>query len=374
MKNRIVKSLVVAVGLCMVMGLSGCSGKSKTVEIVSESAAESMIESAADIVSEGAEAAGEETENQEEDITVPETEEVADKIVLQYPPHMQEKGYTNELIYEEMPQRVVSLTTYPVQALFEMGVMPIALPTTKVMVYPDSFKGDLLPGVMSENFDVEMIVALEPDLVFMPEATKDSYGTALEELNIPVYYVAMNATGMTSYEVVKEQTQAIVDGFAVDAEHKAKAEEVMNRFNEVENAVENFKKNTEGKTVFAITVSGTSIYINGSNNTLGSMLAMLGYENVYDDTAVGGHGMNELDMEVAIDYNPDVMVITGSSTKEDNKAMMDALYETNPEYWDSIPAYKEGRVVYLPSSYVSTAGMNIIDNIENLMIDMEGIK
>lgn len=374
MKNRIVKSLVVAVGLCMVMGLSGCSGKSKTVEIVSESATESMIESAADIVSEGAESAGEETDNQEEDITAPETEEVADKIVLQYPPHMQEKGYTNELIYEEMPQRVVSLTTYPVQALFEMGVMPIALPTTKVMVYPDSFKGDLLPGVMSENFDVEMIVALEPDLVFMPEATKDSYGTALEELNIPVYYVAMNATGMTSYEVVKEQTQAIVDGFAVDAEHKAKAEEVMNRFNEVENAVENFQKNTEGKTVFAITVSGTSIYINGSNNTLGSMLAMLGYENVYDDTAVGGHGMNELDMEVAIDYNPDVMVITGSSTKEDNKAVMDALYESNPEYWDSIPAYKEGRVIYLPSSYVSTAGMNIIDNIENLMIDMEGIK
>ncbi len=366
MKNKIVKNLVVAMGLCMVMGLSGCSGSNKTVEIVSEGAAENMIEST--------ETTNEETDNQEEGITTPDNQKVADKIVLQYPPHMQEKGYTDELVYDEMPQRIVSLTTYPVQALFEMGVMPIALPSTKVMEYPDSFKGEILPGVMTENFDVEMIVALEPDLVFMPEATKDSYGTALEELNIPVYYVAMNATGMTSYEVVKEQTQAIVDGFAVDADRKAKAEEVMNRFNEVESAVETFKKNTEGKTVFAITVSGASIYINGSNNTLGSMLDMLGYENVYDATAVGGHGMNELDMEVAIDYNPDVMVITGSSTREDNKAMMDALYESNPEYWDSIPAYKEGRVVYLPSSYVSTAGMNIIDNIENLMIDMEGIK
>lgn len=367
MKNRVVKSLVVAMGLCIVMGLSGCTESGKN-------GLENATESTVDNANDNSDAEGGMVTNQEEENTATEADEVADEIVLKYPPHMQEMGYTEELVYETMPQRVVCMTTYPVQALFEMDVMPIALPSTKVIEYPDSFNGEILPGIMSENFDLEMIVTLEPDLVFLPAATKDSYGAALEELSIPVYYVAMNATGMTSYEVIKEQTQAIVDAFAIDTESRAKAEAVMNKFTDVENEIDIFKKNTEGKTVFAITVSGSTVYINGANNTLGSMLAMLGYDNVYDDTAVGGHGMNELDMEIAIDYNPDVMVITGSSTKEDNKAMMDALYEMNPEYWDSIPAYKEGRVVYLPSSYVSTAGMNIIDNIENLMVDMEGIK
>lgn len=366
MKNKIVKSFVVAMGLCMVMGLSGCSESgsttNNTVDIVSDSTG-----------STGEKVTDQKEENEKEENEKADTEKVSEQIVLKYPPHMQEMGYTDELVYESMPQRVVCMTTYPAQALFEMGVIPIALPSTKVMEYPDSFNGEILPGIMTDNFDVEMIVALEPDLVFMPQATKDSYGTVLEELNIPVYYVAMNATGKTSYEVVKEQTKAIVDAFAVDDESKAKAEDVLNRFTEVENKVENFKKSTEGKTVFAITVSGSSIYINGSNNTLGSMLNMLGYENVYDASAAGGHGMNELDMEVAIDYDPDIMVITGSSTRDDNRAMMDALYELNPEYWDSISAYKEGRVIYLPSSYVSTAGMNIIDNIEDLMNDMEGM-
>lgn len=364
MKKRVVKSLVAAMGLCVAISTCACSSKTAGAELTE---IEETVSPLADSIEQT------ETEEVTVAVSVAEEEEVASQVVLEYPSHMQEMGYTESLVFESIPQRIVSLTTYPVQALFEMDVMPIALPSTKVMKYPDSFTGEVLPGIMTNEFDVEKIVAMEPDLVFMPSATKDSYGVALEQLGIPVYYVAMNATGKTSYEVVKEQTQAIVNAFAIDSDRKAKAENVMSRFADLEKKVDAFAKNTQGKSVFAITVSGTSIYINGADNTLGSMLAMLGYENVYSNQGTGGHGMNELDMEVAIEYTPDVCVITGSSTLEDNKAMMDAIYESNPEYWDTIPAYKEGKVVYLPSSYVSTAGMNILDNIENLMSDMEGL-
>ena len=36
-------------------------------------------------------------------------------------------------------------------------------------------------------------------------------------------------------------------------------------------------------------------------------------------------------------------------------------------YWYSIPAIAQGNVIYLPASYVSTAGINIVDTINNLI-------
>jgi len=308
---------------------------------------------------------------------VPESELVEDvytgSVTLEYPAHLQEIGFTEPITLEKMPERIVCLSTYPVLALFELGVIPIALPLTKVIKYPDNYTGTILPGMMSSNFDIEAVVAMEPDLVFLPSTATESYGATFESLNIPVYYVAMNSTGRTAYQVVKEQTEALVKGFSVTADKKAKAEEIMARFAAVEKKLEEFASVTEGKTVFSITVSGNSIYINGTSNTMGSMLTMCGLTNVYQVSATAGHSMNELDLETAIDYDPDIMVITGSSTLEDNKAMMQAIYEKNPEYWDTIPAFREGKVVYLPSSYVSTAGMNIIGNLEDLMVALREV-
>ena len=45
---------------------------------------------------------------------------------------------------------------------------------------------------------------------------------------------------------------------------------------------------------------------------------------------------------------------------------MEGVYELNPDFWNSIPAVAEGRVIYLPGEYVSTAGINIINNIQDL--------
>ena len=45
---------------------------------------------------------------------------------------------------------------------------------------------------------------------------------------------------------------------------------------------------------------------------------------------------------------------------------MEADYANNPEYWNSIRAFANGDVMYLPVTYVSSAGINVIDNISNL--------
>ena len=300
-----------------------------------------------------------------------------EKFVMEYPTHMADFGYIESLVLDKEPETIVTLSTYPVLTLFEMEIDLAAAPSTKVITYPEDFAGVILPGMMSDTFDIETVVALEPDLVIMPVTSAQQYGAALEELKIPVYYVAMTTTSMDVYSLIKEQTQALVNAFSTTEEKKALGQTVMDRFASSDAALEEISAKMSGKTVMSITVSGeTSIYMNSASSTLGCMLKRCGLENVYvpsGDTATG-HSMGQMDMEKSLEYNPDLIVVCGSSTLEDNKALMDAIYALNPEYWDSYAAFKEGRVIYLPSSYVSTAGINIINNIEGLIEELEKVE
>ena len=310
---------------------------------------------------------------------VTETTPVPEKteFVMEYPAHMADFGYTGSLVLEKEPETIVTLSTYPVLTLFAMDVELAAAPSTKVIQYPDDFDGIILPGMMSDTFDIETVVSLEPDLVIMPVSGGQQYGAMLEELEIPVYYVAMTTQSVDVYTLIKEQTQALVNAFSTTEEKKALGDAVMAMFTESDANLEKISATMKGKTVMSITVSGeTSIYMNSASSTLGCMLKLCGLENVYVPSAdaATGHSMGQMDMEKSLEYNPDLIVICGSSTLEDNKALMDKIYSLNPEYWDSYAAFKEGRVIYLPSSYVSTAGINIINNIEGLIADLEKVE
>lgn len=318
----------------------------------------------------------------EENKTVPTTvsqdaeaqEKQETKFELKYPAHMAVYGYTGSLVLEKEPKIIVSLSTYPVLTMFEMGIDLAAVPSTKVISYPEDYAGVILPGMMSDTFDIEMVVSLEPELVFMPVSSAGQYGAALEELEIPVYYLAL--TGIDVYDLVKEQTQALVDAFSTTEEKKVLGEAIMGKFAASDAGLKKIAEQVEGKTVMSITVSGeTSIYMNSESSTLGSMLKRCGLTNVYIPSGeTTGHSMAQMDMEKSLEYNPDLIVICGSSTLEDNKALMDAIYALNPEYWDSYAAFKEGRVIYLSSAYVSTAGINIINNLDSLIAELEKVE
>lgn len=296
---------------------------------------------------------------------------VTKNFTLAYPAHMQSIGYTEPISLDSPPEKIVCLTTYPILTLMGMDVELAAVPTTSVIKYPDDYAGVILPAIMSDTFDPEQVVKLEPDLVIMPYTSQEKYGGTLEDLGIPVYYVAMTSASTSAYELIREQAQAFVDAFGTDEEKAAKGAEIMGRFDALDEELAAFQQKTAGMSVFAITVSGDNIYGNASSSTLGCMLDLCGLENVYESAASSGHSMGTIDMETSIEYDPDIMVICGSASKEENIAMMDGLYQKNPSYWDSIPAYKEGRILYLPNSYVSTAGLNIISNVQDLMAELE---
>ena len=282
-------------------------------------------------------------------------------VTIPYPANMQEKGYTDPVALATRPVKVVCMSSTPVLALYEMGVNMIAIPTSTVVTWPEDLAANARQMQLAHNtnFDIETVVALEPDLVLLGYTSADTYGKVLTEAGVPVYFVDAGHT--VSYDSIKSQTEALAEAFGRDDEAGAA---VMRRFAGLEARLEGVREKLTGKTVIVLQSAPPSHYIQTSGGTLGSMAEMIGLTNVYSN---GAHHMAQLDLETAIDYDPDIVLCVGMSpTGEGHRQLMEEDFAKNPDYWNSIPAIAQGRVLYLPVSYVSSAGINVIDNISTL--------
>lgn len=282
-------------------------------------------------------------------------------VTIPYPANMQEKGYTDPVALSTRPAKVVCMSSTPVLALYEMGVNMIAIPTSTVVTWPEDLAANARQMQLAHNtnFDIETVVALEPDLVLLGYTSADTYGKVLTEAGVPVYFVDAGHT--VSYDSIKSQTEALAEAFGRDDEAGAA---VMRRFAGLEARLVGVREKLTGKTVIVLQSAPPSHYIQTSGGTLGSMAEMIGLTNVYSN---GAHHMAQLDLETAIDYDPDIVLCVGMSpTGEGHRQLMEEDFAKNPDYWNSIPAIAQGRVLYLPVSYVSSAGINVIDNISTL--------
>lgn len=289
------------------------------------------------------------------------------KFTLEYPADMQALGFTEPVVLDKKPERVVSLSTAPVLALYELGANLVGVPSSRVVKWPEDLASNAATvsfSVMStDDFDYESVVALEPDLVLLAMNGAETAGAKLESLGINVYYLYAGHT--VSYDSIKMQTEALINAFGTDEKSKTAGEAIMKRFTDLEAKLEKTKTAFANKSIMALQSGSSSMhYIQTDHGTLGSMLDMIGFKNVYTNET---SSMVLLDYEQALDYNPDYVVCVGGTDAETHKGVMTEAFNSNPKYWNSIEAVKNGKVIYLDVTYCSTAGINIIDNITNLI-------
>ena len=282
------------------------------------------------------------------------------KITIAYPANMQQRGFTEPVVLDKKPEKVVSMSTAPVLALNRLGINFIAVPKTSVVTWPENMKDvTLLNTSMNSNFDIETVIVMEPDLVILGATSKDTYGGQLTDAGIPVYYVDAGHT--VSYESVKAQTEVLVEAFGKGT---AEGEALLKAFSDLESKLAEIKKKLEGKTVMILQSSPPSHYIQTENGTLGTMAKMIGLTNVYVNDATS---MAEVDFEQALSYDPDLVLTCGMMpSAEGHKQVMEEDFAKNPDYWNAIKAIKDGNIIYLPVSFTSTAGISILDRINEL--------
>lgn len=242
----------------------------------------------------------------------------------------------------------------------------MGVPISTVVAWPEDLihnTESVTFSVMGEDYDFESVIALEPDLVMLASAARDTAGAALESLGVTVYYVYAGHT--VSYESVKMQTEALIDAFDMTEESIQAGKEIMARFDELEEQLEGTRAKYEGKTVLVLqSNSASSHYAQTKKGTLGSMVDMIGFTNVYENE---GASLAQVDLEQMLSYDPDYIICVGSGSAEYQAQLMQQAYDSNPEYWYAIEAVANGNVICLDVSYISSAGINVVDRIEGLI-------
>lgn len=111
-----------------------------------------------------------------------------------------------------------------------------------------------------------------------------------------------------------------------------------------------------------------SVYGQTSGGTLGSMMDMLGFENVADSTAAAS--MFQIDYETALVDQPDMLVVVGSGDSAATETLMSEIIASNPDYWNAMTAITNNQVLYLGIEYIAVYDIGYIEALESLADDV----
>ncbi|MCL2420358.1 MAG: ABC transporter substrate-binding protein [Defluviitaleaceae bacterium] len=194
-------------------------------------------------------------------------------------------------------------------------------------------------GSGENNAYVEELILISPDVIiaaFTPEAADELQA----QTDIPVVAVRYTSTGLAN--------ETFIDAlrvFGVAMEAGERAWEVQLRIEELKEDLNQRTANIPDEDKLrvyagAITFAGQRGF-GGTYSHFGP-LAVINALNVADDALE--HGFYEVDLEQIVVWDPDVIFLDPG-----NMSLVNAEYETNPEFFRSLRAVEAGRVYTMPA-------------------------
>lgn len=246
-----------------------------------------------------------------------------------------------EVAIPENPQKILALTSATMQALYNIGITPVG----KVDDYKVTEEGIALPSVgTASDINIESVYALKPDLIIASSRFHAALKEELEQSGAVVYYFDPDKVGdipvveVTAYIGKLLGKEDVADGY------------VQSVFAMADELKDKIASETEVKTGIVIQ-DGDTITAAQSASSYGSMLSLLGIENIVPDDLPNAKKSSfvSFDVETIIANNPDIIfIMTSSKDAENNKAILEK-YKNDPQ-WSSLDAVKNNRLLILPFS------------------------
>ena len=243
----------------------------------------------------------------------------------------------DEVAIESPPERIVAFDSAAVETLFAIGEGQRIIATHSWVSYPPE-ANDIVRVGDAFNMDIEAIIDLEPDLVFI---FSPGFKSELENAGLKVLYI----------ETVNDDFTKLADYFmmwgnitgAIE-ESTNLAEDFNSRVNTINTQLSKYKS---GPSVFQ-DVGG--LWTPGSNTLIGNVFSLLKLDNIAADI----DGYAQISPEIIVESNPQYIIASYGDT-----------FTSDPAF-SSITAIKNSSVIVPKEDYLSIAGPRFIKGVEFL--------
>ena len=255
------------------------------------------------------------------------------------------------------PQRVVALTSAVMQSLYNIGIPPVG----KVDEYRVTKEGMALPSVgKTSAINIEAVYALNPDLIIASSRFHSSLKEALEQSGAAVYFFDPDRVGDIPVVDLNVYLGKLLDR---EDEGRKYVESIYSIARDLRTEI----VEPLGIKSAVMIKDGDTITAAQSASSYGSMLKLLGLQNIVPDNLPGsGRGsFVKYSIETILERHPDVIFILASSNDAaSNRAMLEKF--RNDEQWKHY-TLQGGRFVLLP--FLANPNRTSVENMLRITVD-----
>lgn len=253
----------------------------------------------------------------------------------------------NEIILKSEPKKIVSLVPSTTETIFALGKENLLVGRTDYCTYPEQTKN--IPSVGKIDIpNIEKIIELQPDIVFVTSLTNPDIIKKLETAKIKIFYVLDNNN--LSFNAIYDNITILGDILHAQNEAKKINDTIKNKVEEVTSKVNSARK---PKVYYVISYGQGGDYTSTGDTFLGELLQLAGGNNIAN-TAKGW----KFTKEQLILSNPDIIILPKYS--EMKKGF------TSTAGYSSLKAVKDGNVYEIDNNILEIPGPRLSKGIEEL--------
>jgi iron complex transport system substrate-binding protein len=255
-----------------------------------------------------------------------------------------------EVVFTKLPEKVISLIPAATETIYDLNSQDKLIAIDSYSDYPDDTQNKTKLET-STNLNIESIVGLNPDVVFMSKMgqTIDQYNNLV---NAGIKVVMVDAT---SIEETYSEINLIGKVLGKEKESKAIVSQMKLDLENLKNSI----KNKEPKTVYyEISPLEYGLWTSGNHTFENEIMKMLNITNIFEDV----DGWAEVSEEQVLVKNPEYIVTTGMDYG-DIKVEDEILNRKN---WSNIEAIKLKQVYSINPDIMGRPTKRLVEGAKQL--------
>lgn len=251
----------------------------------------------------------------------------------------------NTVVFEEKPERIVSVAPSITETVFALGAEGLLVGRTDYCDYPAEVSGIESVGTLKEP-NIEKIVELDTDLVIASTHFSEDVYKKLNELGVKVVVLNPNDSFAGVYSVIEAMGEIL--------DLSENADKLNSEMKETVAEVEDKVSGLAAPSVYYVVGYGEfGDFTAGGGTFISEMIRMANGENIADDVEGWSYSLEKI-----VEHDPEMVIV---SKYYETKA---GLIEANG--YKDLSAVKAGNVFEIDSNMIDRQGPRIAEGFKAL--------